>query len=250
MPQPNRLLLMMTRHSMFDTLRGLFGSSLIWFPKLSDLTGTTAVDYSAAGGRDGTYSGNVTLANATGPAGQPCPTFGGVNGKVVPTVAALAALNTAGVFNPLEGTLGIWFRFNSAALLNDANIYAMIEIGVDANNRYLIYKSAANTISVFYHIGASSATLNLATAFTSLAMHHALLTWSQSLNLIRRYLDGVQVGADVNYSGIWAGALNATWTQIGAVNNSSYYPGNQSYPFLTNVFSTPAQAQAAGRVGA
>lgn len=233
-----------------DKLLSIYGSNLIWSPALTDVSGTVATDYSYVGGRNGTYQGSITLAGGTGPDNQPCPLFDGINDNVIPTVGALAALNTAGVFNPLEGTLGVWFKFNDVAKLNSATIFHLFAAAADARNRVKFTKFPANTLTCAITVQNVPIQITLSSTFTSLAWHHGLVTWSSSANLVRGYLDGVQIGADQAYPvGTWeVVALNAVWTQIGSHNSSNFFPGNLAYSFLSNSFSMPAMAAAAGSV--
>ncbi len=231
---------------LIERVRALYGKALIWFPALTDLAGTVAADYSGNGSL-GTYSGDVTLAAAKGPDGRPCPLFGGTNGKVVPSAGALTALNTAGVFSATEGTFGVWFQFASKTIWDNATQYVFGEVGVDVNNRFLLYKVGANQFGMVYAIGGVNSSRG-ATGQTSVAPMLALVTWSLTNNKIRAYLAGVQASTDAAYGGTWAGALNATWTQIGALASSLYMAGNLSCPFLTNCFTTPDQAAGLSRM--
>lgn len=247
---PNELLTTMAAKAYYEKLRGIYGSNLIWFPALLDKTGTVCTDYSG-NSRVGTYTGTVQLANAAGPDGTFCPLFNGTDMDVIPTVGTLAALNTAGVFNAAEITLGVWFKFSNVSYLNDAFNHVMFCVGAAATNRILLYKpTTANTIQALYRANSVNRLRVLDAAFTSVTWHHILMTSSDSLNVFRAYLDGVQVGADQTHLDGWAGALTNLETAVGNERNVvAFFPGWLIYPFLTNCFSTPVQAAAAARVG-
>ncbi len=244
----DKLVTVLAQKSYIDKIRSLFGGNLIWFPAMKEQSGTTVQDYSGRG-YTGTYSGDVTLANANGPDGQACPTFGGTNSNMLPTAGTITALNGAGVFNPSEFTLGIWFRYNNVTYLNNATSYINAEFGAGLANRIMIYKSAANTIRVYFALGASSVNRNVLTAFTALTWQSVIMTGSVSNNKFIGYANGTAVGADQAYpADAFVGALSASWCRIGDSNGAPYFPGNMALLFLTNSYCTPAQAASAGKV--
>lgn len=212
--------------------------ALIDYWKLDEASGTAAID-AVDTARNGLYVGSPALASVTGAGGtmRPAPTFDAVNDQVTFSAGALTSMTA--LFNPLEGTLAAWAKVSAASNWSDATQRSIIEIGVDVNNRILVFKISPNTIQFFFRSGGSQVLVSQVTS--TLNWFHLAITWSQSTNKIRPYFNGVQVGADLAYPGVWAGTLTALWTQIGSLTSALLWNGALAHVALWNAALSAAQ---------
>jgi len=188
-----------------------YGPIAYW--QLNETAGVTAACSVNSPAQDGTYTG-VTLANGTGPDGQPCPFFDGAN-DFVDVVSA--TLNT--VFNGSVGTAMVWTQVANVDVWTDGTARAMFEYGANFNNRILIFRPVANnTINSWYTAGGVAEQINTGALADTDWMHWAI-TWDQpTANEVEAFKDGVSLGVSGTL-GVWAGALVGGWTAIGARSN-------------------------------
>jgi len=147
----------------------------IGYWRLGEASGLVAAD-SSGNGRDGTYTGGVTLAQAGALSdGNTAALFNGSTGQVTTTAAALQ--KAAGPF-----TLEAWVK--SAAGGSDAGIVGR---GVP-NNMQLTWHTGT---AIYFYAGNSWATAPL----SGNAWHHVVGTWdgTTAANAIKLYIDGVLV---------------------------------------------------------
>ncbi len=227
-------------------LRNIVGSALVNYLPLNDATGTTALDPFT--GRNWTYgSSNVTLGQPGIGDGWTATAFGGAaNGQVVPTTATLNGLNAPGGFNSEAGTLGCWVNVSTANMANGTQ-YGFVEIGIDANNRYLLLKFSANAVAFFFNRQGVANTLT--SSYTGGVWLSVIGTWSAAANQRAFFLNGVQVSSGI-VAGTWSGAsLTTLRTQIASVANANYLPGTLAHVFLANRALSAAEIAQIGRVG-
>lgn len=220
-----------------DYLRSLPGAVALW--PLHETSGSNADE--VVNNNDGTYSG-PTLANALTPAGTYAPYFDGINDAV-----EIYSAGFNGVFNPALFTVMILCRFDG--VWGDANFYTALQIGVDVNNRILLYKAnSANVWRVFFSAGGSAAQRDNSSAPTDYFV--SSMTGDKAGNVLRMFFNNAQIGADSAYSGTWAGALTTGWTDIGSLGGALYFKGWEAYVFVANQAYSPAQiAEIYARLG-
>lgn len=169
--------------------------------------------------QNGTYTG-VTLANdATGPFGTPAPRYDGANDLCGVYSAALAA-----VFDGAEGSLAIWGKVVNAGIWTDNTYHFQCVFGQNANNRAQVLKGSnveANEL-VGTRIGGAGvvSTDTVATTTTDWFLHS--ITWSETADEFKCYLDGVQYGVTQVGLGGYVGALANTFCYIGQYNGPAF----------------------------
>ena len=167
--------------------------------------------------QDGTYNG-VTLANDnTGPFGTPAPFFDGANDYCNTFSAALSA-----VFNGATGSIMIWAKVANVGVWTDGlrRDAIMLRSGGDY---YYSYRNVVNNNYTYQGIvgGGAAAVSEGGVAITDWMCQ--VMTFSDSNNddLLIGYRDGAAVGIPSAAMNAWGGgALNATWTCIGATNTT------------------------------
>lgn len=215
-----------------DELKAIGGSSgvdptLFTYLPLTETAGVNALDTRT--GQNWTYLGSPTLGQLPGPGdGLPWPLFDGIDDAVNPSVTALAAMNAPGGFNPDELTIAFWAQISNITFWNNATHYVLTTIGANGNNFIYLLKSGANTLRWEATLGG---TWGIAAAqiwpVSTIAPFHIALTLSKLLNEAVFYFNGVATALPTAYpSGVWAGALTAGWTQIGAPSIDNAWHGN------------------------
>jgi hypothetical protein len=216
----------------WQKVRGLFGSAVVGYWPLNELSGSAAYDVSG-NLLNGAHSG-VSLANADGPKGGMAPLYDGVNDYTSINAAAAA-------FNGAEGSLLIFARVSGAGVWADATIRWLARIAVDDNNRVEIYKhSDANRLFWRHSGGGTSTTVNI-TSHSPTAWTHYGMTWSLAANEMKAYLNGAQYGATQGGVGAWAGTPGASLTRVGMGNGTGYYSGWLAHALLLNRPATGAE---------
>jgi hypothetical protein len=181
-----------------DTVKALFGSSLIAYWPMNETDGTTTVDRSG-NGRNGSYT-SVTLANADAPTklGGKAPKFDGTN-----SYCSIAGASLNAAFSPAEGSFSIWGKVTNESVWNMA-ILALMTSFVDANNRVVLRKhAAAGSIGCVYSAGGTAEVIAKAT--TTLAWFHIAMTWSVSEDKAILYFNGSPV-SESSALGTWVGS--------------------------------------------
>jgi hypothetical protein len=152
------------------------------------------------------------------------------------------------VFNGGEGTLAIWFQFQSAGIWTDATARQFLQLRTDANNQATIRRTTTNNqLQAQYVAGGTSKTVNITSLGGSVAWNHFAMTWSKSADQVIAYINGAQSGATQTGLGTWAGALNSTACLIGA---STTTPGNPMSGLLAHAaaWNTPLSAAQIARL--
>ena len=198
--------------------RALAIPNCLSYHKMNEANGGSAADatghgYTAVGSGTWTWAANPGVTTNMGTA---------------PAFAAAGVFNFysaayANAWNGAELTISAWVRSNG----NFAGRWCSIR--VDANNRILIYTTAATTLQGFYSAGGTGVSRDM----TSLALNtwmHIAMTVSKTANEFKMYVNGVQIGATQAVAGTWTGSLASTTVCWGAENTSfgSAYTGNLS----------------------
>lgn len=240
MPQTGvELTVLLARPSYIRRVQSILGSAVIGYWPLSESSGSVANDASG-NSRSATYNA-VVLANTPGPgiALGAAPSFDGAASQLNFPAGTLTSLNAGGVFKPTEGALMAWVKMVDAAHWANASQYAIAQFSADGNNKFTLLKDAANRISANFVVGANFTTPN--TPRSALDWFHIGMTWSSSLNKMRFFVNGAQVGGDNSYTGTWAGSLASAETHIGSGNGSAFWPGWLAHAILTNQLVTAGQ---------
>lgn len=165
------------------------------------------------GARNGAYTG-VTLGQPGIGDGRTAPLFDGANDFDAIYTASMAA-----AFNVSEGSILCWVRVSGAGVWTDGAPRVARSHWADVTNLIQMQKNAAaNVISFFYLAGGVNK--NVTVAETSVNWMAWMMTWSVAADELRAYVDGVQVGTTQNGLGVWAGALNPAFNNIGARDNA------------------------------
>ncbi len=183
-------------------------SNLIAYWPLWEASGTVATDIGGSA-LNGAYTG-VTLGQQGIGDGRTSPLFDGANDYCNIYSAALAA-----AFNGAEGTFVSWFKVANAGVWTDGAFHSICRLQADASNQIVIDKSSTNNVlRMIYTAGGTqkiSTPSNSSTGFLCVAM-----TWSKSADQMIPYVNGVATQAALTGLGVWAGALAATTTTLGA----------------------------------
>lgn len=182
-------------------------SGLIFYYPMDETAGAVIDDVSPQN-NNGTYTG-VTLADTPSPQdGTRAPLFDGVNDFAN---IYSAALNSD--WNGLEFTVSGWARVFNAAVWTDGLQHNIFRIRSDGSNFVEVFKRTTNNNLRFSFSGGG--VNNTITVTTSrVDWFHWAVTVSDSLNVARFYIDGVE--ANNVAPGTWTGALSNTNCVIGA----------------------------------
>lgn len=229
---------LMSTASYVDKVKSVFGSSLIAYYPMDELTGTTAIDASGHG-YNGTYNG-VTLGQTGIGDGKTCPSFDGSNDHVNIYSAGLA-----GAMTWQEGTISLWFKVNSVSDWTDSTARKLYYIGdAGAANKLDMYKkSTANGIYCSYY-GGSTADAIAFDKIGALGWTHLAITWSLAGDYFKFYINGSQQDTAQTGIGTWAGSPASGKMNIGCFESptgSNPWKGYQAHWALGNAPLSDAQ---------
>jgi lysophospholipase L1-like esterase len=211
---------------------GLIGFWPIWEP-----SGTVAFDLSG-NGRNGVLT-SVTLGQPGIGDGRTAGAFDPVHGR-----CNIYSASLAGSFNADEGSFVVFAKLAADALTDGAERAIAIFQADGSNNVYLRKTTIANQLGWGHKAGGTAVSRYWATLFPSGWVCYGM-TWSQSNNRMRAFVQGSQIEAESTGLGIWAGALAATTTNVGAVTADSYcWSGDIQYAQLYDAELTPAEMRA------
>ena len=212
-------------------------SHLLAYWPLWEAEGDVAHDISG-NGRDGAYTG-VTLGQAGIGDGRTCPYFDGTSDCV-----NVYSDSLRDAFDGSEGTAMIWARVANAGVWTDGTSRYMARFFVDNDNvvRPFIRSSTNNQLSSRYCAGGVSKDQALLLG-PSTGWHCFVVTWSASLDEVRHFADGGQIGATANGLGVWAGNLSPNGTLIGAgwITPTGPWHGYLAHGAMWGKALTPAQ---------
>jgi hypothetical protein len=210
------------------------GNLIAYWP-LAESSGTAIQDESG-NAYNGTYTA-VTLGQTGIGDGRTSALFDGSTSR-----GNVYSAGFAGAFNNQEGTFAIWFRVAAVGVWTDGINRRLVRLAVDANNQVYINKSASNNaLDLIYQAGGTAKGVSPATFAGNIGWNHLALTWSKSGDAVKAYVNGAQSGATATGLGVWAGALAATTTVLGAfvTTPSNVFSGMLAHPA---VWSTPLSA--------
>ena len=201
---------------------GTAAANLIGYWPMWETAGAVADNLEGTAARDGAYTG-VTLANSTGPDGQPVGLWDGVN-----DYCNIYSTSLRDVFNGDEGTMSIWVKARNAAVWDDSAFRRFFMLKADANNEYMFLKHGNVTpgSQIYNSMRAGANTELVLHPTASTAWFNMISTWSKSGNAVKLFIDGVQSGSTQSGLESWAGNLASETVVIGASNNSASDPWN------------------------
>jgi hypothetical protein len=177
----------------------LIATGPIGFWRLNETSGTNAAD-SSGNGYDGTHTGD-TINNDTGPDGQPCPTFDGINDIV--DLNAPGGVSAA--FDGTTGTALIWLKVSAAGVWTDGAFRDAFSIRVNGNNQIWMRKNDTNNTLEWYYEAANTKETVTKGSVTSTGWICMAITWDSGADEVKAYYNGTQEGATQTGLGVWVG---------------------------------------------
>ena len=221
---------------LWERIQKVFGSSLLGYWPLWETAGAVAEDISG-NDRDGSYT-NAALADLTTQLGK-APYF---------DETAYVDISGASLTGAIDGSLGSVVgvcKIPEAAFL-DLAYRKIFRLQADTNNRIQIEKYGSNRDSIYYTYRAGGTMLIAEQQYVS-ALWAGLMvvgiTWNKAADRVRAFLNGAQVGADLNGLGVWAGACYSNligaattallepwlgWIQLVALGNAELTPASMA----------------------
>lgn len=198
-----------------DTVKRLFGSSLIDYLPMAETSGTTAFDQSTQA-NNGTYTG-VTLNNALGFDNKPVPLFVPANNSRLSVYSA--AFNAD--FNGQEGLLLLWFKPRDISVWTDGTLRRLAYFSVDPNNFLEIYKHSQNNKLFWQYMAGGISKAATVDNINPTGWTELMLPWSKTADTVKFLLNGVQQGNTLTGLGSWSGNLNVNNAIFGATHAGS-----------------------------
>ena len=176
--------------------------------------GAAVVD-SSSQGNNGTQTGMVTQVSAGAAFG-----FGMESNASTDRIEFDAI---SGDFDPLEGTVEMFFAASEVADWNDSADHWLVQLRADGNNVFEIAKGVSNNL-IFRYRAAGTASQVTAATLDDVVRHHYKLTWNKAADEVRAFIDGVQTGATQSGLGVWVGAIAAA-TAVNRNTNDRGFEG-------------------------
>lgn len=183
------------------------------------------------------YSGAVSgaAANETAPAAlAKAFSFDGNDAVVV------QATRIDAPFDELSGTLGGPVRMSDPSDWTDGTVRVVARYYVDANNYIRMGKSASdNTFFFEYVAGGTTKSISVGSLSLGTDWFFPVMTWDDTADEFKAFINGVQVGSTQTGLGTWAGTL--TQVTIGALNaaGDNGHKGLLTHHFLENEAADP-----------
>jgi hypothetical protein len=155
------------------------------------------------------------LANATGPDGQGSPWFDGSNDYN--NIYSTALRDDV---DGDEGTFSIWAKVNSASVWTDGTTRNSHYFYVDGDNHTYIRRQTNDNRVRFAHKANGTIKVVDVNGLSSTDWIHLAITWSNSDDAIKAYIDGVQQGSTQTGLDSWAGQLSSQNTNIGCASKT------------------------------
>ena len=183
--------------------------SLIAYWPLNEADGTIAINNEGTSARNGTYIDTV-LNGALGPDNRPAPDFS--NGT-----CDIYSASFDGVFDGSEGTVVMWIKVSDSGIWTDGVNQKPLSITDDANNFIVIDNNADNTIRFRQKGGGTALSIEDNGFNGNVDWIHLALTWSETADEVKAYVNGTQTGGTQAGMGVWnGGGLNSAQTVIGS----------------------------------
>lgn len=169
---------------------------------LDDASGGVARAVSATASLTGTYNADITLAHTLGPSGKKVAHSGGSGGYIwLLSDALISAWSTI----KSEGGFGCWIKADTGIWTNGVG-YIIQWLQTDGNNTIYLTKAADNNLYWSANRGGVLALAALA-GYKPAGWFHLFLTWSETNNRVRAYLNGEKFSEAA--TGTWAGNPNS-----------------------------------------
>lgn len=136
-------------------------------------------------------------------------------------------------FDPHEGSLIVWAKVDGAGVWSDNADRNIALIRADAQNRLILRKTAANSLSLSYE--ANNVADFYVQASTEILWFPIGMTWSLSGDALQYYYKTDNVASDSGL-GVWTGNLSSIQTLVGAENQDPafVFHGNLAHGQLYN----------------
>lgn len=168
--------------------------------------------------QNGTYNSDVSgWPPGTGIGdGNTAPFFDGANDFINIYSATLAA-----AFNGAAGTVACWAKVVNVGAWTDTVTRKTVTLRVDGSNFvYCPHKKNTNNTYLAQYNAAGTLEAVQTAGHTDVTWMHLAMTWDKAAEQMKAFKSGSQEGATQVALGIWAGALSATQTVIGARNTA------------------------------
>lgn len=216
--------------------------NLIAYWPLWEQAGGVAFDRSG-NGRTGAYTG-VTLGQPGIGDGRTSGLYDGTNDFTNIFNASLQA-----AFDGAEGTLMVWSQVFNAGVWTDGVNRRVLNLRSDGANRMFIELPIANgQINVTRLAGGVNRTRSIVGLSTT-GWTNIIMTYSEAVDQMIVYLDGIQQGAILVGLGVWAGVIVANNVAIGATDTGpgNPYSGRIAHSAIWDAALSPAAALRLGR---
>lgn len=169
--------------------------------------------------QNGTYSSDVSgwpVGTGIGD-GNTAPQLDGANDFInADTVTLEAAIDGT------EGSIMIWFQVANVGVWTDGTWRYLHNFQDDANNRFIWARSNANNTMYAAHYAGGTAETHTEGGLSSTAWLLSVMTWSETADEVKYYLDNVLLATDTTI-GNWTG--DAAWAPM-MFGAASLAPGN------------------------
>lgn len=217
----------------WQRVKALFGSAVVAYWPLDELSGSAAGDVSGSG-YHGTYTG-VDLANEAGLKGGMAPYWDGANDVMSQASAGLMAAAPVDI-----GSVLIWAKA-PAGVWTDGQRRWAVRLFANSTNYLAISRPTTNNQLQFYRIGNGSGTVVNHTVGSPTTWMHLGMTWSTAANEFKAYYNGAQAGT--TQTGVAAFAAAATYLAVGAAAAapSQVWQGHLMHCLLLNRVATATE---------
>lgn len=223
------LTLMGASKKYWQIVKNVFGSDLLVYYPMEELSGTVIVDKSD-NKANGVYkgAGEPLLAQPGIKSNTYSPLFDGTN-----DFANIYTEYLKDNINGSEGSISGFFKVTDDAEWVDSTKRFVIDL-FSATNEYIqLYKSATSYQLIFEYRAAATVEAVGELYMENTAWNHFCITWSKSNERVRCYINGYNASTFTSANlGIWGGTLGATVSCIGALatNGSNPWKG-----YISNV---------------
>ena len=179
-------------------ITGIESANLIGYWPMDEASGTNADDKSSQD-NDGTYTG-VTLGETGIGDGSTCPFFDGANDYVDLETAAMLA-----DFDGDHGTVAMWLKAYSVGIWTDSTWRYLFRHRENNNNYVVIARTDADNRIELFRYGNNVGKIVRADGVTTTDWFHLAMTWDDTTDELKVYLDGSQIGTTQTPLAAWTG---------------------------------------------